>query len=91
MHFVHTFLKGNEVKLHLIFFKDYNCSINMHVAVTATLHRFHCVFTRTQIHGATFVHGQSVHRRMAFYNLLGDPTATNTDVVALLAMWYSQT
>lgn len=63
----------------------------MHGAVTATSHRFHCVFSRTQIHGATFVHGQSANRRMAFYNLLGDPTATNKDVVALLAMWYSQT
>lgn len=37
------------------------------------------------------MHGQSANRRMAFYKLLGDHTATNKDVVALLAMWYSQT
>lgn len=37
------------------------------------------------------MHGQSANRRMAFYNLLGDTTVTNKVVVALLALWYSQT
>lgn len=55
-----------------------------YVIVTATPLRFHCVFMRTQSHGAYFVHAQSVRRRMAFYNVLDDPTATNEVVIAFL-------
>lgn len=55
-----------------------------YVTVTATPLRFYCVFMRTQSHGAYFVHAQSGRRRMAFYNVLDDPTATNEVVIAFL-------
>lgn len=47
-------------------------------------HKSFCVFTRTQGRGAYFVYTQSARLCKGFYNVLGEPTATNGDTVGLL-------